>query len=49
MQPEIEEPLRHKLTGDYDFEAVTGELPYDISNGIRNCQDALPKIIPKVC
>ena len=40
--------LGYKLTGEYDFEAVTGELPYDISNGIRNCQDALPKILPQI-
>lgn len=38
-----------KLSGEYDFDAITGELPYDISSGITNCQDALPKIIPKVC
>ena len=40
--------LGYKLTGEYDFEAVTGELPYDISDGIRNCQDALPKILPQI-
>ena len=41
--------LGYKLTGEYDFDAVTGELPYDISHGINNCQGALAKIIPKVC
>jgi hypothetical protein len=41
--------LGYKLTGAYDFEAVTGDLPYDISSAIRNCQDAFLTIIPKVC
>lgn len=40
--------LAYKLTGEYDFEAVTGELPYDISLGIRNCQEALQKIMSNV-
>lgn len=41
--------LASRLTGEYDFEAVTGELPYDISEGIDNFQEAFPKVSPNVC
>lgn len=41
--------LSYKLTADYDFNAVTEELPNDISQGIDNCQDSLTDIISKVC
>ncbi|XP_028405608.1 glypican-6-like [Dendronephthya gigantea] len=40
--------LSYKLTTEYDFDAVTGELPSDISQGIGNCQDSLGEIISKI-
>lgn len=41
--------LASRLRGEYEFEAATGELPYDISEGIEHFQEALKIIFPKVC
>ena len=41
--------LATRLKGEYEFEAVMGELPYDISEGIENFQQALRTVLPKVC